>query len=89
MTIVEDSRRVLKAMYNLITEDSYSLVVEFKIADICNTVNMTNEHLSLCIHYLVLGGFLTGDISYNTQDGAKKKLTFTTLGINRVENVTL
>ena len=50
---------------------------------------MTNEHLSLCIHYLVLGGYLTGDISYNTQDGAKKKLTFTTLGINRVENVTL
>lgn len=24
MTIVEDSRRVLKAMYNLITEDSYA-----------------------------------------------------------------
>ena len=89
MTIVEDSRRVLKAMYNLITKDSYSLVVEFKIADMCDIVNMTNEHLSLCIHYLVLGGYMTGDVSFNKQDGAKKTLTFTILGVNRIENMTL
>lgn len=35
-----------------------------------------------------LGGYLIGDISCITQVGAKKTLTFTTLGIN-IEKMTL
>lgn len=88
MTIVEDSRRVLNALYNLITENSNSLSVEFGIPDVCETVNMTKEHLSLCIHYLVLGEYIIIDTEFKQTD-ERRKIILTVLGINKIEKAIL
>lgn len=88
MTIVEDSRRILNALYNLITENSNSLSVEFGIPDVCKKVNMTKEHLSLCIHYLVLGEYIIIDTDFKQTD-ERRKIIFTVLGINKIEETIL
>lgn len=85
MTIVEDSRRVLNALYNLITENSNSLAVEINIPDVCKTVNMTKEHLNLCMHYLALGEYISIDTEFKQTD-EKRKIIFTVLGINKIEH---
>lgn len=89
MNIVLDSRRVLNALYGLITENSPTLVVEFIIDEMAASVNMSKERVNLCIHYLIVSGYITGNFTYDNQKNAKKQLTFTALGINKIENTTL
>lgn len=85
MNIVSDSKRVLLGLYQMLTDESYSLNIEFKVCDMAKEVNMSNKHLNLCIHYLVSAGYITGDIAFNNSDDAKKTLTMTALGIEKVE----
>lgn len=89
VNIVLDSRRVLNALYELITENSSTLEIEVNTDEVAAAVNMSKQHLNLCIHYLIVSGFITGSFTYDNQKNAKKPLTFTTLGINKIENTVL
>lgn len=89
MNIVLDSRRVLTALYELITENSSTLEIEVNTEEMSATVNMSKQHLNLCIHYLIISGFITGSFAYDNQKNAKKQLVFTALGINKIENTAL
>lgn len=89
MNIVLDSRRVLNALYELITENSSTLEIEVNTDEMAVTVNMSKQHLNLCIHYLIVSGYVIGNFTYDSQKNAKKQLTFTTLGVNKIENTTL
>ena len=89
MNIILDSRRVLNAIYELLTESSYSLVIRFSMSEMANRLNMSKEKLNLCIHYLIVAGYVTGDFTFNNQPNATKELILTELGINKVENMTL
>lgn len=89
MDIVLDSRRVLSAIYNLLTEDSYTLVVKVPLTEMASELGISKEKLNLCIHYLIVAGYVTGDYIYKTQPDATKELIFTALGINKAENMIL
>lgn len=89
MQIVSDSKKVLSEIYNLLDDNSYALVIEVNIDSLAEKLKMSNKYLNLCIHYLVLGEYITGDIAFNHQKGATKKLTLTAKGIEKVENSTL
>lgn len=89
MNIVLDSRKVLNAIYELLDESSYTLVVKFHTSEMADKLDMSKEKLNLCIHYLIVAGYITGDYAFNNQDSATKELTLTALGINKVENAVL
>lgn len=89
VNIVLDSRRVLNALYELITENSSTLEIEINTDEMASAVNMSKQHLNLCIHYLIASGYVTGSFTYDNQKNAKKQLTFTALGINKIENTAL
>ena len=86
MQIVLESKRVLEALYKLLTEDSYCLTVKLSMKQFAEKLNISNKHLNLCLHYLVSAGYITCDVAFNSQENAEKDITFTALGINKVEN---
>ncbi len=89
MNIVLDSRKVLNAIYNLLEDDSYTLVIDIWMDKMSEELNMSKKHLNLCIHYLIVGGYITGDFTYNPQENSCKKVIFTAKGIEKIENATL
>lgn len=89
MNIILDSRKVLKAIYQLIDDNAHSLVVSIWMDKMAEELNMSKEHLNLCIHYLILGEYITGDFCFNNQENSSKEVIFTAKGIEKVENVTL
>lgn len=89
MDIVLDSRKILNAIYKLLKDDSYTLVVDVGMDKMAEELNMSKEHLNLCIHYLIVGGYITGDFVYNPQKNSSKKVIFTAKGIEKVENTVL
>lgn len=89
MNIVLDSRKVLQAIYALIDNESYSLVVKIDVGKMAEKVNMSRQHLNLCIHYLIASGYITGDFAYNHQENSSKEVIFTAKGIEKIENVIL
>lgn len=89
MNIVLDSKRVLNAIYNLLTDSSFTLVVKIPLDSMATDLNISRERLNLCIHYLIVSGYITGDFTYYNQPDATKEVIFTALGINKVENTTL
>lgn len=89
MNIVLDSRKVLQAIYDLIDNESYSLVVKIDVGKMAEKVNMSRQHLNLCIHYLITSGYITGDFAYNPQENSSKEVIFTAKGIEKIENVIL
>ncbi len=89
MQIVSDSKKVLSAIYNLLDDGSYTLVIKVPMDDIAKKLNMSKEHLNLCIHYLILGEYITGDFVFNPQENSMKEIIFTAKGIEKVENSTL
>lgn len=89
MNIVLDSRNVLNAIYKLIDNNAYSLAVNIWMDKMAEELNMSKEHLNLCIHYLILGEYITGDFCFNNQKNSTKEIVFTAKGIEKVENTTL
>lgn len=89
MNIILDSRRTLHAIYNLIDNDSFSLVVNISTDKMAKELNMSKKHLNLCIHYLIVGGYITGDCAYNPQEDSSKEVIFTAKGIEKIENTVL
>lgn len=89
MNIVLDSRKVLQAIYDLIGNESYSLVVKIDIGKMAEELNMSRKHLNLCIHYLIVSGYITGDFAYNPQENSSKEVIFTAKGIEKIENAIL
>ena len=89
MNIVLDSRRVLRAIYELLDETSYTLAVNIYMEDFAEKINMSKEHLNLCIHYLIDSGYLNGNFAFCTNTDAPKKLFLTPLAINKIENVVM
>lgn len=89
MNIVLDSRKVLNAIYNLLDDESYSLVVNINVDKMAQELNMSKKHLNLCIHYLSAGGYISGDIAYNPQEKSSKEVIFTAKGIEKIENAVL
>lgn len=89
MNIVLDSRKVLNAIYKLIDNTSYTLVVDIWMDKMAEELNMSKEHLNLCIHYLILSEYITGDFRFNNQKNSTKEIILTAKGIEKVENVTL
>lgn len=61
MQIVLDSRRVLEEIYGLLNNDSYTLMVNVHMDSTAKKLNMSKEHLNLCIHYLIECGYLKCD----------------------------
>lgn len=89
MNIILDSKKVLSAIYNLLDDESYSLVVNINVDIMAQELNMSKKHLNLCIHYLNAGGYITGDIAYNPQENSYKEVILTAKGIEKIENVIL
>lgn len=85
MKIVLDSNKVLVSIYNLLNENSYALYIEFNMENLAKEVNMTKEHLNLCIHYLIDGGYIQGDYAYDKNTGIKKKVMITSMAIKEIE----
>lgn len=89
MQIVSDSKKVLSEIYGLLDDNSYTLVIKVPMDEIAKKLNMSKEHLNLCIHYLILGEYVTGDFVFNPQENSTKEIIFTAKGIEKVENSTL
>lgn len=85
MKIVLDSNKVLVSIYNLLNENSYTLYIEFNMENLAKEVNMTKEHLNLCIHYLIDGGYIQGDYAYDKNTDIKKKVMITSMAIKEIE----
>lgn len=75
MNIINDSKRVLSGIYDLLNEGSYCLVVKIPYNDFAEKYNMTRQHLNLCIHYLIEAGYIKGDFIFNDNEDATKKVT--------------
>lgn len=52
-------------------------------------LNISKKHLNLCIHYLIVSGYITGDFTYNPQENSSKEIIFTAKGIEKIENAVL
>ena len=89
MQIVSDSKKVLSEIYGLLDDNSYTLVIKVPMDEVAKKLNMSKEHLNLCIHYLILGEYVTGDFVFNPQENSTKEIIFTAKGIEKVENSTL
>lgn len=89
MNIISDSRKVLNSIYNLLKGDSYTLVVNIWMEKMAKELHMSKQHLNLCIHYLIVSGYITGDFTYSTQENYSKEVAFTAKGIEKIENVVL
>ena len=89
MQIVLDSKRVLEAIYELLSDDSYALVVQVPMKTMSESLNMSPKHLTLCIHYLIECGYLKGDFAYNSNELATKDVTITPSTINKLENASI
>lgn len=85
MKIVLDSNKVLVSIYNLLNENSYTLYIEFNMENLAKEVNMTKEHLNLCINYLIDGGYIQGDYAYDKNTDIKKKVMITSMAIKEIE----
>lgn len=85
MKIVIDSNKVLVSIYNLLNENSYTLYIEFNMENLAKEVNMTKEHLNLCIHYFIDGGYIQGDYAYDKNTDIKKKVMITSMAIKEIE----
>lgn len=85
MKIVLDSNKVLVSIYNLLNENSYTLYIEFNMENLAKEVNMTKEHLNLCIHYLIDSGYIQGDYAYDKNTDIKKKVMITSMAIKEIE----
>lgn len=89
MQIVTDSKKVLNEIYSLIKENSHCLLVKIPMDQTAEKLNMSKEHLNLCIHYLILSEYITGDPIFNSQNNSTKEVTITAKGIDKVENALL
>lgn len=89
MQIISDSKRVLREIYDLLNDNSYSLVINVPMDEISKKLNMSKKYLNLCIHYLILGEYVTGDFVFNHQEDSSKEIILTAKGIEKVENSTL
>lgn len=89
MQIVSDSKRVLREIYDLLDDNSYTLVINVPMDETSKKLNMSKEYLNLCIHYLILGEYVTGDFIFVHQKNSSKEIIFTAKGIEKVENSTL
>ena len=85
MQIVADSKIVLKEIYNLLQEDSYTLVVHIHMESVATKLNISTKHLNLCIHYLIECGYLKGDFPYNNSKDAIKDVFVLPSAINKIE----
>lgn len=75
MNLITDSKRILTGIYDLLTEDSYCLVVRIPYAEFIQKYNMTRQHLNLCIHYLIEAGYINGDYCFNNSEDVTKEVT--------------
>lgn len=89
MQIVADSKNVLREIYSLLDDNSYSLVVSVSMNDISKKLNISEKRLNLCIHYLIESGYLRGDFSYNRNENATKEITILPSTINKIEHTSL
>ena len=89
MQIVSDSKKVLSEIYGLLDDNSYMLVIKVPMHEMAKKLNMSKELLNLCIHYLILGEYVTEDFVFNPQENSSKEIIFTAKGIEKVENSTL
>lgn len=89
MKIVSDSKKVLRALYNLLNENSYELTVEVHTNDMAANLNITRQHLNLCIHYLISSGYIEGSYLYDYNENSVMKYTLTAFAINKIENDSL
>ena len=89
MQIVADSKVVLQEIYNLLDDDSYSLVVHIPMDSIAEKLKMSKKHLNLCIHYLIECGYLKGDFCYNNSENSSKEVFILPSTINKCEHGTL
>lgn len=89
MQIVTDSRKVLKEIYNLLNNKSYTLVVNISMNNTAEKLNMSKEHLNLCIHYLIECGYLKGDFIFNRNENSFKEVFVLPPAINMIEDDSL
>ena len=89
MQIVADSKVILQEIYKLLDNDSHSLVVHIPMDNTAEKLNMSKEHLNLCIHYLIECGYLKGDFCYNNSENSTKEVFVLPLAINKIENASI
>lgn len=89
MQIVTDSKKVLQEIYKLLNEDSHSLVVNVSIDSIAEKLNMSKQHLNLCIHYLIESNYLRGDFCFDNSKNSNKEIYVLPLAVNHCENSNL
>ena len=89
MQIVADSKIVLQKVYELLDNESYTLVVRIPMDEMAEKLNMSKKHLNLCIHYLIECGYLKGDFCYNNNENSTKEVFVLPLAINKCEHATL
>lgn len=89
MQIVSDSNRVLQEVYNLLNEDSYTLVIKIPMNDTAKKLNMSMKHLNLCIHYLIECGYLKGDFCYSDNEKDNKEVFILPAAIDKIESVSI
>lgn len=89
MQIVADSGLVLQEIYNLLNEDSYTLVIKIPMNDTAKKLNMSMKHLNLCIHYLTECGYLKGDYCYHDSEKAIKEVFILPSAIDKIESLSI
>jgi len=85
MEIVKDSKKILKSLYNLLNDNSYSLVVEISINDFASKHSMTIKYLNLCLWYLADAGYIEHDRTFS-ENTKSKQITLTYKVIELIEN---
>lgn len=73
----------------MLNDKSYTLVVEVPMDSTAKKLNMSNEHLNLCIHYLIESGYLKGDFVFDTNKDSIKEVFILPPTINKCENALL
>lgn len=89
MQIILDSRRVLEVIYELLNDESYTLKVQIPMKTMSESLNMSQEHLNLCIHLLIEAGYIKGDFVYNSDKLATKDVIITPLAISKIEKASI
>ncbi len=86
MKIIDDSKKVLKEIYQLLDINSSTLNVNIPINTISEKLDMSLQHVNLCIHYLIESGYLRGDYRFDTRQDATKSIFILPRAIYECEN---
>lgn len=89
MQIVANSKVVLQEIYQLLDNDSYTLVVQIPMDTVADKLKISKEHLNLCVHYLIECGYLKGDFAFNRNNNSTKEVTVLPSAIDKCEHASL